>query len=351
MIIQSTQVEKEELKNSIDVIIPHKNQVDFLWRSLQSIWQQTLPINKVIVVDDCSNDIAEVSKVIRAYVDLKLPVELVANDGTGVSSARNTGIRKSSAAFVAFLDADDYWYPEKMENQLKQFIKDQELIANFVGFRVINSLGAILREENAVGDNVSAFELLTHSKGIAGSASSIMIKRNAMVQCGFFDESLTIGEDLDYWIRLADFGKIQGVPEILVLITDNPSSTQRSLPEITRLQLELSALSKIIAKHPKSIESSVAILLPILIRLSRLQPIKAPMYMAYPFKVITNGSLSKVRKIKGLARLVLIWLVKAYGIVLYHYARYRIQRNIGFRIMRKIYLKLKYEIEKRVITK
>jgi len=349
--MHSTQLEKDDLKNSIDVIIPHKNQVDFLWRSLQSIWQQTLPIHKVIVVDDCSNDIAEVSKVIRAFVNLKLPVELVANNGTGVSSARNTGMRKSSAAFVAFLDADDYWYPEKMEKQIKQFDEDQELVANFVGFRVINSLGAILREENAVGDKVSAFELLTHSKSIAGSASSIMVKRNAMVQCGFFDENFIIGEDLDYWIRLADIGKIQGVAEILVLITENPSSTQRSLPEVTRLQFELSALSKIIAKYPKSIETSVAILLPILIRLSRLQPIKAPMYMVYPFKVITNGSLSKIRKIKGLARLVLVWLVKAYGIVLYHYVRHRIQRNVGFRLMRKIYLKLKYEIERRVITK
>lgn len=336
---------------SVDVIIPHKNQIGYLKRSLQSIAQQTSPVRSVIVVDDHSHDFHEVARVIQDFQKCFFQLKLVTNAKSGVSSARNMGISVSKSPYIAFLDADDYWYPDKIHNQIRLFKLNSELIANFVGFRIVNTRGDILQNTYAVNENVDAADLLTHKKSISGSASSIMIKRAAVTQCGYFDENLAIGEDFDYWIRLAKYGKIIGIPQILVLITHNPCSTQRSLEEITRLEMELSALSQIISKYPDFLHSSIVILFPILVRLSRLQPIKTLIYILYPFKIIMLNCPPVRQKVKGVSRLTLIWVIKFHGAVLYHFITRIIHRNIAFRIIRKIYCKIKYEIGKRVNSK
>jgi glycosyltransferase involved in cell wall biosynthesis len=93
------------------VVIPHKNQIEFLVRSLQSVIQQTFKANTIIIVDDHSDNFEKVLSEIEFCLDNETEIKVILNQGFGVSAARNTGIRESTATHIAFLDADDYWLP------------------------------------------------------------------------------------------------------------------------------------------------------------------------------------------------------------------------------------------------
>jgi len=100
--------------SKIDVAIPVYNGENFILQALESVACQTLLPNKIIIIDDGSTD--NTNKLISDYAkNSKLNIKIIKKENGGLSSARNTGIKESDAEFIAFLDADDLWLPDKLK--------------------------------------------------------------------------------------------------------------------------------------------------------------------------------------------------------------------------------------------
>ncbi|MFT5126578.1 MAG: glycosyltransferase involved in cell wall biosynthesis [Rhodothermales bacterium] len=178
---------------TISVVTPTFNRVDLLVRALESVFAQTHPADEVIVVDDGSTD----DTVLRTS---QLPITLIQQENRGVSAARNVGIRAARGDWIALLDSDDEWLPEKLEKQLAR-------LASEPGLRVCHT------QENWIRLGKPLKQLAKHQK-YGGwifprcldiclmSPSSILIHREVFEAVGLFDESLPACEDFELWLRI-----------------------------------------------------------------------------------------------------------------------------------------------------
>lgn len=195
----------------ISVVIPAYNAAHFLPRCLESVFSQTLQPAEVIVVDDGSKDDT-------AAVATKLGARVVSRANGGLSAARNTGIQSSSSDWVALLDADDRWLPEKLRSQA-EIVKDDTVLI-YTGIRIFGDDG--VREICPAADPVEARRVLRYRNPI--TPSSVMARREALQRNGGFREDIRACEDWDMWVRLARLGNFAAVPDALTEYYVYPSS-------------------------------------------------------------------------------------------------------------------------------
>lgn len=206
---------------TVSVVVPARNAAATLKRALESVAAQTWPADEIIVVDDASNDAT-------AVVALSCPnVRLVRLcEHRGAAAARNAAIAAAKGAWMAFLDADDVWRPEKLERQLVRIRDDVSLIS--CGSEEFapdgRSLGDTFRGRPAT-DGTGAWKALLRRNFIA--TPTVLAPRALLARLGGFDEDLAVGEDQDMWIRLALKGTLVFVPETLVEIHLQPASLSR----------------------------------------------------------------------------------------------------------------------------
>jgi glycosyltransferase involved in cell wall biosynthesis len=145
-----------------------------------------------------------------------------------VSRARNYGIRMARGEFIAFLDADDLWVPEKLEKQLKVFNADKELMLVFTEHRVFDTTGFrkqlfFKKERLMKGDIVKNIFFYSHV-----TTSTVMVRRHAFQEVGFFEENLKAAEDDNLWMRIALKFRIHLLDEVLVHVRSTENSLSRS---------------------------------------------------------------------------------------------------------------------------
>jgi len=183
------------MNQSIAVIIPSFNRKLTLGRALDSVYAQTRPANEVIVVDDGSTDGTR-EFVAEHYPDTKY----IFQDNSGVSAARNVGIENSSAAWIAFLDSDDEWLPQKLELQISAIVDKPS-------YKIVHT------NEIWIRNGVRVNQMNKHQKYggfifdrclpiCAISPSSAMLSRELLLEVGGFDESLPACEDYDLWLKV-----------------------------------------------------------------------------------------------------------------------------------------------------
>lgn len=215
---------------SIDVVIPVYNGERFILQALFSVAQQTYPPDRIIVVDDGSTD--NTPELVRGF-KTDIPVEYVRKSNGGLSSARNAGISMCIGDFIAFLDADDEWYPEKLEEQINVFQKSdlQNLGVVYCGYNIIDENGNrtdkyfVLELDPSIRGNV--FDRLLEANKIAGSGSGVLVRRESFEKVGGFDESLRACEDWDMWLRLAEYYEFDFASKELVKIRRHHGNMQR----------------------------------------------------------------------------------------------------------------------------
>jgi len=225
----------------ISVVIPVHNGAHFLPRSIESVLAQTLEPAEVIVVDDGSTDDT-------AAVAIELGAKLVClRRNCGISAARNTGIRNALGDWVALLDCDDAWAPEKLERQAACIRPDTVLV--YTGVRICDDKG--IRDESRAIDPVLAGKTLRYRNPI--TPSTVILKREAVLQAGGFREDLRGCEDWELWVRLLRFGAFEAVADPLMnyyLHANNSSANPRLMLETfesivdTTLVADLKGLSR-----------------------------------------------------------------------------------------------------------
>jgi glycosyltransferase involved in cell wall biosynthesis len=167
-------------------------------------------------VDDGSTD--DTASVVKQYQS-DARIRYVYQPNKGLPGARNTGIRNSEADLVAFLDADDWWLPTKLEVQVRAMKQVPDAGACFVGATLVFPDG---REERTKSSsrraNETMYTRLLFGPAVTGSGSSMTIRKTCFDVVGTFDESMMALEDRDMWLRLAAQFPIIGIDDPLVFI-------------------------------------------------------------------------------------------------------------------------------------
>ncbi len=215
----------DNLDYSISVIIPVYNGVPYVQKTLLSVIKQTLTPNEILVVNDGSTDntLSELEKIKHEYSHLN--IKLITKTNGGHSSATNVGIEASTSNFIALVDADDLWHPSKLEKQISVFknSNDPKLGIVYSDFASIDSNDNQLPNFPTVKLDPRfkgrVYELLIrHGCYIVGSNSAVLIKKQAFLDHGYFDENLRCGEDWEMWIRLSQTYNYDYHPDVLTYI-------------------------------------------------------------------------------------------------------------------------------------
>lgn len=200
----------------ISVIIPMYNAENVILNALNSVKNQTFPLEKfeVIVVDDRSTDKSR--EVVDSYLQNNpaLKIQLVTQENGGVSTARNTGLKISKGDFIALLDSDDEWYPKKIENQIK-VLENKDFQIDFLSCRRKNHniLYPYKVDENNLVQ-VSFRQLMIRNEI---QPSTVIFKRKILDNTGYFDKDQRYAEDLNYWLKVSEHNKIAILNEELVV--------------------------------------------------------------------------------------------------------------------------------------
>lgn len=211
----------------VSVIIPAFNAAATVGRALASVRAQEGVGVEIIVIDDASRD--GTADAVRAAIRpgenitlLQLPVN------SGVSAARNAGIRLARAPYLAFLDADDVWLPGKLQRQVALIAADPAITLVSCNSQQADADGRPLKEGHVNRPPVQGSEAWKTLLVYNFLPTPTVLTRTALVrELGGFDEKLAVGEDLDLWIKLATRGKVAVVPEVLIKYYDLNNSLMK----------------------------------------------------------------------------------------------------------------------------
>lgn len=179
----------------ISVVIPTYNRSNTIVRALESVYNQTSPADEIIVVDDGSTDNS------AAIIRQAFPaVKLIEQPNEGVSSARNKGIEYAEHDWIALLDSDDEWLPQKLESiRAAQHRNPQEVVFHSNEIWIRNGVRVnAMKKHTKFGGMI--FEYCLPLCVI--SPSAVVIHASVFEQIGMFNESLPACEDYDLWLRL-----------------------------------------------------------------------------------------------------------------------------------------------------
>lgn len=199
----------------VAVIVPTFDRAALVGRAIESILSQTYPVHSIVVVDDGSRD--ETSRLVSAIGGSR--VRLIRHPtNRGAAAARNTGLRAVDCQYVAFLDSDDVWRPEKLARQVQCLDSSPaSVIACGTGIEVERDDGSPLEQRAcAAGDLGLDAIIVTNHLSID---STMLIERSAFDQVGYFDEDLRRLEDWEWLLRFATRYQIRMLPETLVKVS------------------------------------------------------------------------------------------------------------------------------------
>lgn len=185
-------------KPLVSVVIATYNMSDYLPLAIKSALAQTYENIEVLVVDDGSTDgTAEVVQPLLA--DPRLKYRMQENSGQAV--AKNHGIRESKGQYVAFLDADDLWVPDKLEQQMPLFHGSAAVGVVYSRLAYIDENGKELRiaDNELFRGRVSGPMLIRNFIGFSTS----VVRRECLDRLGGFDEAIRMGIDYDLWLRIS----------------------------------------------------------------------------------------------------------------------------------------------------
>jgi glycosyltransferase involved in cell wall biosynthesis len=229
----------------VSVIIPAFNVSKYIAKTAASVLEQTYKNIELIIVDDGSTD--STGAIVKSLFDQN--IIYIYQENKGLPATRNTGIRASHGEFIAFLDADDFWHPTKIEKQVSVLLANPEIDVVYANFRWIDPTEhEVTANWNPRKFGKTLSEELHYHNIIAGSASSVMVRGKALQDVGLFDENLIFAEDLDMWRRLAYRHHFYRINEYLVYIRINPSGIQANLEKAEKGRLLY--LEKVIATLP-----------------------------------------------------------------------------------------------------
>jgi len=209
----------------VSIIVTTFNRAHMVIETIDSILNQTFNDFELIVVDNCSSDNTE--EVIKAYTDER--IRYFKHDNGGIIAVnRNYGINQARGEYLAFCDDDDLWLPEKLEKQMLEFEKDNQIglvCSNAIIFDNNGEVGEFHKTE-LPDSNFTLKSLIWQNSVIC---SSVLVKKRAIDDVGLMDESPEIfsAEDYELWLRVAQKYRIKYIELPLMKYRTHPGSYKK----------------------------------------------------------------------------------------------------------------------------
>lgn len=227
----------------VSVIIPVYNVEAYIASAIESVLAQTYDNFELIIVDDgCSNNLNgdRSIEICQQFQDSR--IKIISQENRGLAGARNTGIRNAQGDYLAFLDGDDVWMPEKLAKHLQHLNSNSEVGVSFSRSAFIDSTGKLLGTYQMPKlIDITAQHLLCENS--VGNGSAPVIRKQVFKEICFrenrygfpedfyFDEDFRRSEDLECWIRivLQTSWKIEGISSALTLYRVNDQGLSASV--------------------------------------------------------------------------------------------------------------------------
>lgn len=215
---------------TVSVIVPVYGVEDYIAATIQSILDQTYTDFEVILVDDESPD--QSVAICQQFTDPRL--RIVHQKNRGLAGARNTGIRQAQGQYLAFLDGDDLWLPQKLERHVQHLATSPQVGVSFSRSAFIDSNGESLG--TYLMPQLTDITIATLMRGNPiGNGSAPVVRREVFdavrfqdnlhgeVEDFYFDDRFRQAEDIEFWLRLTiqTAWKIEGIPDVLTLYRVN----------------------------------------------------------------------------------------------------------------------------------
>jgi len=195
------------MTKKVSIIIPTYNRPKLLKKAIDSVLSQTYQNFEIIIIDDCSKE--NIEKKIDDYGDNR--IKYFRNETSlYAAGSRNKGIKKSDGDFIAFLDDDDIWLPNKIETQINLFKKNKNVglvysgiklnFDNNVAYSTIPSKSGMIYKDMLI-------------KNYIGGTISVMVRREAL-QNNLFDTDFPAREEYDLWIRISKNWEVDYVDDV-----------------------------------------------------------------------------------------------------------------------------------------
>ncbi len=214
----------------VSVIIPTHNSSNYICDAIDSVLQQCYKDYEIIVVDDGSTD--NTKEALRQYGQ---KIKYIYQENKGVSAARNTGIKEANGKYIALLDADDTWVPNKLSRQIEILENNKEIGLTCSLMDTMSEQGVSLNKIKPKKPLARTFEKAL----IFGSPppSTFVIRREYLDAVGLFGEEIDIFEDLDLFLKISKKYSIAPMNEVLGRYRIHSSNITRNDERVYRNQI------------------------------------------------------------------------------------------------------------------
>src|ERR1035441_7246328 len=209
---------------SISVVIPAYNAALFIGETLESVLRQTVPADEILVIDDGSTD--DTATVAESFGP---PVRVIRRPNSRQAASRNFGVQEAKSEWIAFVDADDQWEPNKLARQMEELARNP--LADLCYAARIDFVEQDGRVTFGRVTPVPPPEDIRQAlfRNTTFLPSSVVIRRSAFLAAGGFDTQFKFVEDWDLWLRLLHAGMVfAACPEPLLLYRIHPNSASHN---------------------------------------------------------------------------------------------------------------------------
>lgn len=236
------------------IITTHNRPYKILKTAIDSVVNQTLKAKEIIVINDNPHYLGneKIESLIKSYEN---NVTYICNKETyGANKSRNIGIKKATGEIIALLDDDDYWDKNRLKVMKKYFDLGYDVVYSDMYIFNEKKLRKIIRGETKPDKIIE--KLLEGNYW--GGFSNVCFTKKIFLKSNMLDESVISYQDLDLWIRMAQYGKIKYISEPLLFYRESENSISlNSNKKLYGLLFSINKYSDLYSKYPKSLEKRI----------------------------------------------------------------------------------------------
>ena len=225
---------------SVSVLVPSYNHALFVERTLRSIFAQTLPPSKLLVIDDGSQD-ESVSIIEKVLADCPFDAELIARENRGLCATLNEGLSKTGGEFFAYLGSDDIWYPDFLAARVKLLDEHPKAVLAFGHAHLIDENDQVIDSTVDWGTYRRGNQQQMLLRGYAPVSSTLVYRRSALAKVGWNERAKL--EDYELYLQLSAHGEFVFDDSVLAAWRKHGKNTSRDtqfmLDEILSAQKRL----------------------------------------------------------------------------------------------------------------
>lgn len=227
----------------VSVIMPTYNHARYIAEAVESVLSQSYKNFELIIIDNYSTD--NTAEIVASYKDNRIKYLKFRNNGI-IAASRNHGIKNSSGKYIAFLDSDDIWLPEKLELQISLMESNEEIGMSYVLYSHLLEDGSIKGVFPKSGHRLrgNVFTSLYRKSVIANSGT--VVRMELFNELGLLDENpkLVTIEDYEMWLRVAKSRPVDYIDKALLLYRIRFDNTSNMIKSFAKWQREMLLANK-----------------------------------------------------------------------------------------------------------